>query len=389
MARRIIYIIVCIVCILLYGIIGARSLYIINIVLIFLPILSAVYTSIAKNGIKMRFLETTDTYIRGGVTNLSVIAENIYVTPVANLNIVIVYQFNNLRETTSKTQEISIAGMNRCPFDIHCKLSHSGYLTIDMTNSYIYDPMKLFKFRLSGIKEYVLHIMPILINPDYYGMYTSYDMIIDAKEYFKTRKGEDSSEIFDVRDYIHGDSLNRVHWKLSAKEDTLMVKELSQPVNHNHCIVVDVVNANNDMERSYIDGVYELAYALGNIACLKEKHFQFAFYKMQQNDLIFLEIFNIDELSETMRLLIKEKSCESNLTAASLLASSPFSFDKIYYVTNVESDMLYELDNIGYETEIYIVGNDKEAGNVCSLNNATIFYIDCNDISYGLSVTSM
>ena len=143
MARRIIYIIVCIVCILLYGIIGARSLYIINIVLIFLPILSAVYTSIAKNGIKMRFLETTDTYIRGGVTNLSVIAENIYVTPVANLNIVIVYQFNNLRETTSKTQEISIAGMNRCPFDIHCKLSHSGYLTIDMTNSYIYDPMKL------------------------------------------------------------------------------------------------------------------------------------------------------------------------------------------------------------------------------------------------------
>ncbi len=58
-------------------------------------------------------------------------------------------------------------------------------------------------------------------------------------------------------------------------------------------------------------------------------------------------------------------------------------------MTNVESDMLYELDNIGYETEIYIVGNDKEAGNVCSLNNATIFYIDCNDISYGLSVTSM
>ena len=84
-----------------------------------------------------------------------------------------------------------------------------------------------------------------------------------------------------------------------------MVKELSLPVNHNHCIIVDVVNANNDIERSYIDGVYELAYALGNIACLKEKYFQLAFYKMQHNDLIFLEILNIDELSEAMRLLIR------------------------------------------------------------------------------------
>ncbi len=389
MARRIIYITACIVCILIYGITGARSLYITNIILIILPILSAVYTYIAKSGIKIQFLEKTNTYIRGGVTNLSVVAENVYITPVANLNIVVVYQFNNLRETTSKTQEITIAGMNQCPFDIDCMLSHSGCLTIDMTASYMYDPMKLFKFRLSNIKEHVLHIMPILVNPDYYGMYTSYDTIIDAKEYSKTRKGEDISEIFDIRSYVHGDSLNRVHWKLSAKEDTLMVKELSQPVNHNHCIIIDVVNANSDIERSYIDGVYELAYALGNIACLKEKHFQLAFYKMQQNDLIFLEIFNLDELSEAMRLLIREKSCENNITAASLLALSSFSFDKIYYVTNAESDILYDLDNIECETEIYIVGNDKEAGNICSLNNVTIFYIDCNDISYGLSVTSI
>lgn len=389
MARRIIYIIACIAYILLYGITGARSLYITNIILILLPVLSAIYAYIAKRGITIQFLEKTNTYIRGGVTNLSIVAKNMYVTPVANLNIVIVYQFNNLRETTSKTQEIDIAGMNQYSFDIECKLSHSGCLTIDMTNSYMYDPMKLFKFRLSNIKEHVLDIMPILVNPDYYGMYTSSDSIIDAKEYSKTRKGEDGSEIFDIRGYVHGDSLNRVHWKLSAKEDTLMVKELSQPVNHNHCIVIDVVNANNDIERSYIDGVYELAYALGNIACLKEKHFQLAFYKMQQNDLVFLEIFNIDELSEAMRLLIREKSCESNITASALLALNSFSFDKLYYVTNVESDMFYDLDNIECETEIYIVGNDKEAGNIYSSNNVTIFYIDCNNISYGLSVTSI
>lgn len=389
MTRRILYITVCIVSIILYGITGARSLYIANIILLLLPLLSAIYTYIVRNGIKIRLEETTDMYIRGGVTNLSIFAQNVYVMPVANLNIVIVYKFNNLQDKTYQTKEMSIAGMSQCPLDISCPLSHCGFLTIDMTSSYMYDPMKLLKFRLSGIKEYVLHIMPVLINPDYYAMYTNSDMLVEAKEYSKTRTGEDSSEIFDIRGYVHGDSLNRVHWKMSAKEGTLMVKELSQPVHHNHCIVMDIVHANNDMERSYIDGVYELAYALGNIACLKEQHFQLAFYKMQQNDLIFLEIFSIDELSEAMRLLIQENACESNLTAASFLSKNIIPFDKIYYVTNFKSDMLYELDNISSETQIYIVGNDKEAGNIISLHNATLFYIDCNNISYGLSVTSI
>lgn len=40
-----------------------------------------------------------------------------------------------------------------------------------------------------------------------------------------TLPGEDYSELFDTRPYREGDALNRIHWKLSAKEQMLIVRE--------------------------------------------------------------------------------------------------------------------------------------------------------------------
>lgn len=41
------------------------------------------------------------------------------------------------------------------------------------------------------------------------------------------QKGEDFSEIFDIREYEMGDKLQAVHWKLSAKSEELLVKDFA------------------------------------------------------------------------------------------------------------------------------------------------------------------
>ena len=45
----------------------------------------------------------------------------------------------------------------------------------------------------------------------------------------QNRRGSDRSEIFDIREYAPGDDLRSVHWKLSCKVDTLIVREPSDP----------------------------------------------------------------------------------------------------------------------------------------------------------------
>ena len=46
----------------------------------------------------------------------------------------------------------------------------------------------------------------------------------------QNRKGNDPSEIFDIREYVPGDDIRSIHWKLSSKTDTLILKEASNRI---------------------------------------------------------------------------------------------------------------------------------------------------------------
>lgn len=51
------------------------------------------------------------------------------------------------------------------------------------------------------------------------------------------RKGQDASEVFELRDYRDGDSMRSIHWKLSARFDDLMVRVPSHPADFDLAIV--------------------------------------------------------------------------------------------------------------------------------------------------------
>lgn len=52
----------------------------------------------------------------------------------------------------------------------------------------------------------------------------------DSDEYSGEKRGDDPSELFQVREYHVQDSIRDIHWKLSAKEEELMVKEHALPL---------------------------------------------------------------------------------------------------------------------------------------------------------------
>ncbi|MBR0485834.1 MAG: DUF58 domain-containing protein [Oscillospiraceae bacterium] len=48
---------------------------------------------------------------------------------------------------------------------------------------------------------------------------------------YADKPGDDSSEIFGIREYHSGDAVSRIHWKLSSKsEDKLFIKEFGYPI---------------------------------------------------------------------------------------------------------------------------------------------------------------
>lgn len=63
--------------------------------------------------------------------------------------------------------------------------------------------------------------------------------VVDSEHYHKEKSGEDFSETFGMRPYRPGDKMSRVHWKLTAKSEELMMKEGSLPIGNSVLLLAD------------------------------------------------------------------------------------------------------------------------------------------------------
>ncbi len=54
----------------------------------------------------------------------------------------------------------------------------------------------------------------------------------EGETYSRERPGQDPGEFFGVREYVPGDPIRQIHWKLSEKTDKAMVREFGLPVSH-------------------------------------------------------------------------------------------------------------------------------------------------------------
>lgn len=68
-----------------------------------------------------------------------------------------------------------------------------------------------------------LHDVPITLTEGTKHFYGEADIYED------NRAGHDNSELLQIREFKAGDRLQNIHWKMSAKQDELMVKENSMP----------------------------------------------------------------------------------------------------------------------------------------------------------------
>ena len=85
------------------------------------------------------------------------------------------------------------------------------------------------------------------------------------EEYELKKRGTDYNPDYEVREYIQGDELKSVHWKLSAKKDELMVRERLSQGREKINILLPLTE-----DKQLNDGLMESVYALGRLLLHKE-----------------------------------------------------------------------------------------------------------------------
>lgn len=281
------------------------------VILLVLPVVSYVVTkrSIDKFSVKVYSDKTSvgknlpvDVYF--GVENKSMI-------PVDELKIGIKihnYFYENTEEYTIiaatvpkkyRSTKISLSG-------VYC-----GRIMAEAVSMNICDMFGLFTFtkEISNIKE--ISIMPSK-QEKYEGVDLSVLGSADDEE-IQYIKGDDVSQISQIRDYIPGDRLQNIHWKLSAKSRELQVKEFSMPYSEDVILLLEFyINAE---QPEVFDELIETMYAFSVDLIRQGRKFTVMYHGNESYELESMDVFNEDDLGTVINeLYFTEPQNENGIT---------------------------------------------------------------------------
>lgn len=178
----------------------------------------------------------------------------------------------------------------------YVQMRTSGYVTLTVKKILVYDLFHIFSLR-KRVKDssYKIIVLPVFEREDILRDENFGNRIMCEDSYSPYLSGDDPSEILAIREYKDGDKLQNIHWKLSAKVNSLMVKERPKHINKSIDIYVDFDWTGSAQEKhkhweQLIMGVYSFTlFLLEN-----EYPVKYAWYD-EKNDVLSYETIDLEE----------------------------------------------------------------------------------------------
>ena len=116
------------------------------------------------------------------------------------------------------------------------------------------------------------------------------------------RRGEDRSEVYQLREYRPGDDIRQIHWKLSSKFDELILKEASQPESRSLLVFWDKRTGGNPQQ---MDALAEVVSSAG--MALLQSGVPYTLCWTDRDDLQVQDISEENQLLQAIPALVKTR----------------------------------------------------------------------------------
>ena len=190
--------------------------------LILLPPVSVLYLLIARLTLKV-YVETEQNAVeKMAPLGYEVKIINEFLLPYGRVDAVM-----NLPQADAVRCAEKRVSLSLLPLGSHCvresvRFPYRGSYRIGVKELIVWDFLHLFRMRMDVDIFYSVMVLPRRLHAMHESTTSATDVPTDSS---RVVRGAERSEIGDIRDYMQGDSLKSIHWKLSSKTEDLQVKE--------------------------------------------------------------------------------------------------------------------------------------------------------------------
>lgn len=299
---------------------------------------------------------------KGEAFSVAVHVKNPTIFPITKLCLELSYK-NEITDYEKK-ETVTLAMDMRSSRRIDFKLSsnHCGTIQFKIKKVRVYDYFQML--RLSKKQNTIMSI-PVTppiheIKEDF--IEDNFNLVTDCEteNFSKHKPGNDPSEVFGIREYREGDRASRIHWKLSYKQDNLMIKEFSEPIKDSTAILMDFYLGHDREKRlCYYDGLLETVMSVSN-ACLGYGHPHKLHWCRTDGSYAQLKITEPGEYYEVLTALLKEKPGNTiSLLTTEYIQSRDKAVNVIYITTHITEESITQLLQ-GVEGAICYIFHIKE-----------------------------
>jgi uncharacterized protein (DUF58 family) len=188
------------------------------------PLLSLVVTAIGLFCVKAGFVENKGVFEKNVPLELSIYIKNRFLFPYVPIELVCVIPDRDSGLFSEKNICISVAPFGKSTIAVNCLHKYRGLYTAEIKKIMIFDPLRIVCLSKKVKSQMTTVFLPRKIPLDDLTVISSDDRSA-AQTKLLTNEKEDFSH---VTEYRVGDMIQLVHWKLTAKQDELMIKQYDE-----------------------------------------------------------------------------------------------------------------------------------------------------------------
>ena len=193
---------------------------------------------------------------------------NRFIFPVVPVEILCSLPDGDVGLFSEKRLFVSLPPFGSAEISLKCKHKFRGSFNGTIKRLYVVDPLRIIRVSKKFEKTTQMIFMPRRLNMEGLIFRSAVEQSFAQKQLRSTDK-EDFSH---VREYRDGDVLQLVHWKLTAKQDELMIKQFDSVTDLRAVILCDYHQSNDIAGMTRADMVIETALAFAKTALEKSMH---------------------------------------------------------------------------------------------------------------------
>lgn len=351
-------------------------------IVIFMPIISFLYTLVIL--IRFKYTQSIDKNFitKGDIVNfnLSIHNEDFFLYPYIKINFC---GDDTIFKNQFQSKSLSLLPFKGKKYSFQLECNYRGNYEIGIKSVQFEDFFGLFSLTYKNMETKHITVYPKIVFLERFKLKTNY--MSETKSVLNNRF-EDMTTVSDIRKYAYGDSLKKIHWKLTAKTRNMMVKNFQSTTQTSSVIFLDLQKNPYSHEINTIieDKVLESAISVIYYCLNSWIPLNLVYYKDEIIDTAASSPLDFDEIYKTLTTIsFLEKVGLKDLLKVHLMNNINNS-NVVLCTSNLSYELYDEIYNAnysGYDISIIYVspselsgGSDSDADTI--LSNLTEIGVD-------------